>query len=112
MLACLQPLFSHAHATPGFGSLLLMQIVLCTFLGVFYGPLSTAVAEQFDTTVRSRGLSLAYNLAVMIFGGFAPFLVTFLIDFTGDPLAAAYYVMFGCGVGFLSALFVREPAHT
>jgi MFS family permease len=111
MLAFLQPMFSHAHAARSFGSLLLMQITLCTLLGVFYGPLSTAVAEQFDTTVRSRGLSLAYNLAVMIFGGFAPFLVTFLIDFTGDPLAAAYYVMFGCGVGFLSALFVREPAH-
>lgn len=109
MLVGLQPLFSHVQGTPGFGSLLFMQITLCIFLGIFYGPLSTAVAEQFDTTVRSRGLSLAYNLAVMIFGGFAPFLVTFLIDFTGDPLAAAYYVMFGCGVGFLSALFVREP---
>jgi MFS family permease len=109
MLVGLQPLFSHVQGAPGFGSLLFMQITLCIFLGIFYGPLSTAVAEQFDTTVRSRGLSLAYNLAVMIFGGFAPFLVTFLIDFTGDPLAAAYYVMFGCGVGFLSALFVREP---
>ena len=109
MLVGLQPLFTHAQSAPGFGSLLFMQITLCTFLGIFYGPLSTAVAEQFDTTVRSRGLALAYNLAVMIFGGFAPFLVTFLIDFTGDPLAAAYYVMFGCGVGFLSALFVREP---
>ena len=54
--------------------------------------LSTAVAEQFPAGVRSTGLSLAYNLAVMLFGGFAQFFVTLMIDYSGDPLAAAYYV--------------------
>ena len=87
-----------------------MQVSLCSLLGVYYGPLSTAVAEQFEPGVRSTGLSLAYNLAVMLFGGFAQFFVTFMIDFTGDPLAAAYYVMFGCAVGLVAACFVREPA--
>jgi len=32
-------------------------------------PISTAIAEQFPTGVRSTGLALAYNFAVMLFGG-------------------------------------------
>lgn len=107
LLLALYPLFAQAHASPGFGTLLMMQVTLCGLLGIFYGPLSTAVAEQFPTGVRSTGLSLAYNLAVMAFGGFAQFFVTLLIDVTGNPLAAAYYVMFGCAVGLVSAWFVR-----
>lgn len=111
LLAALYPLFARTHAAPGFGSLLLMQVTLCSLLGVYYGAVATAVAEQFDPRVRSTGLSLAYNLAVMLFGGFAQFFVTLMIDYSGDPLAAAYYVMFGCVVGLVAACFVREPRH-
>jgi MFS transporter, MHS family, proline/betaine transporter len=112
LLLALYPLFARTHAAPDFCNLLIMQIALCSLLGVFYGPLATAVAEQFEPGVRSTGLSLAYNLAVMLFGGFAQFFVTFMIDFTGDPLAAAYYVMFGCTVGLIAACFVRQAPLT
>ena len=63
------PLFNWVHNNPSFGSLVIVQIVLCCLLGVFFGPMSTAVAEQFATRARSTGLGIAYNLAVMIFGG-------------------------------------------
>jgi MFS family permease len=43
------PLFSWLHNNPSFGSLATVQIVLCCLLGVFFGPISTAVAEQFMT---------------------------------------------------------------
>ena len=60
------PLFSWLHDNPSFGSLAAVQIVLCCLLGVFFGPISTAVAEQFVARSRSTGLGIAYNLAVMI----------------------------------------------
>ena len=107
LLLALYPLFERVHTTPTFHNLLLMQVSLCSLLGIYYGPLSTTVAEQFPPGVRSVGLSLAYNLAVMLFGGFAQFIVTWLIKTTGDPLAAAYYVMFGVAVGLVAACFVR-----
>jgi hypothetical protein len=75
---------------------------------VFFGPISTAIAEQFPTGVRSTGLAIAYNFAVMLFGGFAQFIVTWLIRETGTPLAPAYYVMFGAVVGFVASLFVID----
>jgi MFS transporter, MHS family, proline/betaine transporter len=86
------PLFNWVHDNPSFGSLVTMQIILCCLLGVFVGPFSTALAEQFATRARSTGLGIAYNLAVMIFGGFAQFFVTWLIEATGSPIAPSFYV--------------------
>jgi len=104
------PLFSWMHDRPSFGSLIITQVTLCSLLGVFYGPMSTALAEQFPAQVRSTGLGTAYNLAVMVFGGFAPFFVTWLIGVTGTPVAAAFYVMFGAAAGLLAAVFLNERA--
>jgi MHS family proline/betaine transporter-like MFS transporter len=104
------PLFSWVSASPSFATLLTMQIVLCSLFGVFNGPVSTALAEQFPTHVRSTALAISYNIAVMLFGGFAQFFVTWLIQATGTPIAPAYYLMFGAAVGLLSALFLKERA--
>ena len=47
--------------------------------------------------------SVGYNGAVMVFGGFAPFIATFLIRETGSPIAPSYYVVF-CAACSLLAL--------
>ena len=104
------PLFSWLHDNPSFGSLATVQIVLCCLLGVFFGPISTAVAEQFITRSRSTALGIAYNLAVMIFGGFAQFFVTWLIEATGSPLAPSFYVMFGAAIGVVATFFLIDRA--
>lgn len=104
----LYPMFAWVHAAPGLVRLAIMQGILCSLVGVFLGPISTAIAEQFPTGVRSTGLAIAYNFAVMLFGGFAQFIVTWLIRETGSPLAPAYYVMFGAVVGFVASNFLAE----
>jgi MFS transporter, MHS family, proline/betaine transporter len=104
------PLFAWVAANPSFGSLLTMQIILCGLFGVFNGPISTALAEQFPTRVRSTALAISYNIAVMVFGGFAQFFVTWLIKAMGTPIAPAYYLMFGAAVGLLAAFFLKERA--
>ena len=102
--------FSWLHDNPSFGSLAAVQIVLCCLLGVFFGPISTAIAEQFVARSRSTGLSIAYNLAVMIFGGFAQFFVTWLIEATGSPIAPSFYVMFGAPIGIAATFFLVDRA--
>ena len=72
--------------------------------------MSTAVAEQFAARARSTGLGIAYNLAVMIFGGFAQFFVTWLIVATGSPIAPSFYVMFGAAIGVVAAFFLVDRA--
>lgn len=111
LLIVLYPVFSWVHAAPSFSRLLAMQVGLCALLAVFFGPFSAAVAEQFPAGVRSTGLALAYNIAVMIFGGFAQFIVTWLIHTTGVPIAPVFYVMFAMALGLVAAFFLTERAH-
>lgn len=102
------PLMDWLLGEPSLMRLATMQIVLCSAIAVGFGAISTALAEQFPVRQRSTGLALAYNVAVMIFGGFAQLIVTWLIKETGSLLAPSFYVMFGASVGLLSAWFIAD----
>lgn len=75
---------------------------------MLFGPLSTVLAEQLPAAVRSTGMAIAYNFAVTLFGGFAPFIVTWLIRETASPSAPAFYIMFGAAAGIAGTLLLRE----
>jgi MHS family proline/betaine transporter-like MFS transporter len=104
------PLFSWVHDSPSLSHLTVMQIVLCSLLGAFYGPFATVLVEQFPTRIRSTGLAIPYNLGVMVFGGFAQFFVTWLVHTTGSPIAPVFYVMFGAAIALVSVIFINHPA--
>jgi MHS family proline/betaine transporter-like MFS transporter len=102
------PLFAWVHANPTFTNLLIMQVVLCSFLGVFFGPAATVLAEQFPAQIRSTAIGIISNVAAVAFGGFAPFYVTWLIAATGSPLAPVFYVTFGVATSLVSACFIID----
>ncbi|HEY6610838.1 MAG TPA: citrate-proton symporter [Pseudomonas sp.] len=104
------PLYVWVAAAPSVERLLIMQLLLCSSMGLFFGPTPTAMAEQFPTKVRSTGLAVAYNIAVMLFGGFAPFIVTWLTQTAGTPVAPAYYVLFASLIGLGGLGLLREAA--
>lgn len=108
LLLSVYPLFMWLQAEKSITALAAAQTAFCVILLGLFGALSTALAEQFPTHVRSSGLAIAYNLAVMTFGGFAPFIVAWLIHFLATPIAPAYYLMFGAVVGLLGAAGLRE----
>ncbi len=102
------PLMSWVIEAPSMLRLAVMQMSLCSAIAVGFGAISTALAEQFPVRQRSTGLALSYNIAVMLFGGFAQLIVTWLIATTGTPLAPAFYVMFGATVGLLAAFLLAD----
>jgi MFS transporter, MHS family, proline/betaine transporter len=53
------------------------------------GPLS----EQFPVETRAVGVAFSYSISVTVFGGFAPFVATWLIAVTGDSLSPAFYLI-------------------
>ena len=56
--------------------------------------LPSLLGEQFPVATRAIGVSLGFSTAVTIFGGFAPFIATWLIARgTGDPLSPSYYLV-------------------
>jgi len=109
-LALLYPCYSWLAGHPKLAVLIPVQVIFCSLIGLFFGPVSTALAEQFPANVRSTATSFAYNIAVMLFGGFAQYIVTWLLKTTGSPIAPMYYLVFAVGVGLVAACFLREGA--
>jgi MFS transporter, MHS family, proline/betaine transporter len=76
---------------------------LCRCLPRFY-------ADIFPTRVRYTALSIGYNIAVALFGGFAPFIATFLVRVTDNKHAPAAYVIIAAIITLLIPLRTRETA--
>lgn len=88
------PLFHFVAAERTFEALGAAAIVAGVLLGLYNGAAPGALCALFPTQVRYTALSVGYNGAVMVFGGFAPFVATMLIRQTGSPIAPSYYVVF------------------
>ncbi len=65
-LLIIYPLFVWLSAEPS----ALCRGILSVTLASYYGPFGALLAELFPAHIRSTGLSIAYNVAVMLFGGF------------------------------------------
>ena len=73
---------------------LIVTVVVLAIVGAPAGNAAlTLMAEMFPAHVRSAGIALTYSLTVTIFGATTQFVITWLLDATGDPLSPAYYVM-------------------
>ena len=92
----------------GFWGLLVVQATAQTVLTLYTGVISTILSEMFPTNVRYTALSVSYGFAVAIFGGFAPYIATFLVHVTGNPLAPSFYVMAAALASGIAVLFVHE----
>lgn len=102
------PLFSWLVIDPSFHKLIVTQLICCFLLAPFFGVSTRVAAELFPRQIRSAGLGVSSNIGVMLFGGFAQFIVTWLIKVTGTPVAIAYYLLFALGVTLIAALCYRQ----
>ncbi|MFJ4038516.1 MFS transporter [Microbacterium sp. NPDC090007] len=77
----------------------------------FYVAISaSALPALFPTASRFGAMAVAYNVAVSLFGGTTPLFSQALIDFTGNTLMPAFYIMFFAALGLVALLSMRETA--
>ncbi|MHA6630197.1 MFS transporter [Pseudonocardia sichuanensis] len=62
----------------GFGTLLVVELIGVTLIAGYSANCAVVMAEQFPAEVRSTGIGLPYALAVAIFGGTAPYILTWM----------------------------------
>jgi MHS family proline/betaine transporter-like MFS transporter len=74
----------------------------------YSGVLPSQLAELFPTPIRGIGVSLSFAVAVTIFGGFTPFVATWLIAVTGNSLSPSFYIMFTAALSITALAFVRR----
>ncbi len=107
-LISILPLFAWLIATPTFLTLLVIQLIFCMLLSAYFGVFAVTIAELFPKSIRGTGLAISYNLTVMLFGGFAQFIVTWLMHITGSALAITYYLIPAVVISLMASLFYKE----
>lgn len=60
---------------------------------IYFSTIPSVMADIFPVSTRASGMSISYNIAVTVFGGFAPFICTLLISATGSHFAPGFYLM-------------------
>lgn len=99
-------LLSQGDLLTAFLGLILLGVVLtlndATFPSFF--------AEMFPTKVRYSGFALSFNVGIALFGGTAPFIATYLIAWTGNPVAPGFYLMAFAVVALVTVLMTEETA--
>jgi MHS family proline/betaine transporter-like MFS transporter len=105
------PLFTVIASGVGFATIVGIQILFGLMIALFSGAGPAAIAEIFPTSSRSTWMSTGYSLATAIFGGFAPFTATWLIEKTGSPVSPTYYLIAAAVVSALVIAGLRETAH-
>jgi nitrate/nitrite transporter NarK len=89
---------------PSTARLLIVELWLSMFFGVYNGAMIPHLAEIMPPEIRTSGFSLAFSLATAIFGGFTPFVCTYLIHATGNRAMPALWVSFAAVCGLVAAV--------
>lgn len=87
------------------GKVILAMAIFTLISSLEQGTTSATVVEQFPPALRYSGISLSYNLTQAIFGGTAPVVAAFLVLYTHNAAAPAYYLLFVAALSFMTALF-------
>lgn len=105
------PLATFLVTGPPFATIMALQVALAVIIALFSGAGPAAIAEIFPTRNRSTLMTTGYAFAVAIFGGFAPYIATWLIRETGSPVAWVYYVMGAAVISGIVIYRLEETAH-
>lgn len=108
------PLTLRVVHAPGLLSLLLLQSVLALCLAAYVTGSGPVASGLFSARHRTFGISVGYNLGIVLFGAFAPLVTTWLYQRTGDSLVPAWYVLVAglTSVATVLTIVPQEPRPT
>ncbi|POA97125.1 MFS transporter [Chromobacterium sinusclupearum] len=106
------PCFMLLHAAPSLPAALMLALTLTALLALGSPAGFLLIMEAFPRGCRATGLAIIYACGVTLFGGFAQFIVTWLISVSGNPFAPAWYIMACSAASWLALLAFKEEAAT
>jgi MFS transporter, MHS family, proline/betaine transporter len=107
-LVVLYPAYYWIVSAPSITSVMTVELVFALLIGASNSPIPAALARLFPTEVRSTGLAISYNISAALFGGFSPFVLTWLLHRTGDNLMPAHYCAVFFALGLVGAFMLKE----
>jgi MHS family proline/betaine transporter-like MFS transporter len=106
------PLMHFLLSGASFGAVIAVQALFGIVLSTYSGPAPAAIAEIFSTRSRAIGMSFGYSIGVAVFGGFAPFVATLLIDRTHAAISPVFFVMAAAAVSIMTLVRLPETGLT
>ena len=84
--------FDPVIPSPGGIAVILLALLAITALsGMTYGPVAALLAEMFPPQIRYSSMSIPYHFGTGYFGGFQPFIASYIAASTGDPYSGLWY---------------------
>ena len=104
------PLFMLMNETSSVGVAIAAMAVVSMLVAMNTTPMLVSITESLPRGVRSGALATMYACTISVFGGTTQFVVKWLTDFTGSPLAPAWYVTGALLLGGTAAYLTHETA--
>ncbi len=105
---CAVPAFVWVVRDRSAASVILVTVLVSILTNFASAGSIVGIPEALPRAVRSTGLSVAYALAVTLFGGSTQWVINKLIAVTGDKLAPAYYLAVTGIIGAIAAFAMPE----
>lgn len=84
------------------------QLLFAVGMAASNAVTAVTMTEMFSTQIRYTSSSISYNLAYLVFGGTAPFIATYLIATTENPISPAFYLALVALIAIFAALRLPE----
>lgn len=97
-----------APQTPPMRNLMIIffGVLALSFLsGMTYGPVAALLSEMFPPAVRYSSMSIPYHIGTGYFGGFLPFIASYMVAKSGNPYAGLWYTLAVVGVALVILLW-------
>ncbi|MEU1806414.1 MFS transporter [Streptomyces sp. NPDC019937] len=108
ILLLIRPVFAFLVAHPGFGVMLTVMFLIGLLKAGYFGALPALLSDLFPRSSRATGMSISYNIGVMLFGGTTPVVIVWLVDLTGDKLAVTWYLTALAAVSLAAVAIARR----
>ncbi len=105
------PLFLLIVNSEGPVPIVLAQIIFALLTAIYSGGAPAAVTEIFPSASRLLWMSTGYSLTVALFGGFGPFISTWLVRTTGSPMSPVLYIVGCASISLAVILPLKETRH-
>jgi MHS family proline/betaine transporter-like MFS transporter len=104
------PLFLCLSTSKSTATLILVLSAFGVMVSGFTSVAPAALSSLFPTHVRATGVSIVYNAAITIFGGFSPAILTWIGSNSGSVFAPAWYVVLAALPAIIAIPFLRGAA--
>ncbi len=109
-LATAYPALLWLTAEPSFHRLLAVELWLSFLYGSYNGAMVVYLTEMMPADARASGFSIAYSLATALFGGFTPYVCTYLIQWSGNRAVPGAWLTLAAGISLLALVMLsRRP---